>query len=84
MSGTVDTSVSGGLAWGASLNQNFVSANQTSSVAWSLIWSTLDGLEYANRGMMGAYEPWSGHFDVRIFTQAIGRCLYGSVSTDCL
>ena len=44
--GTVDTSVGGGLAWGASLNQNFVHANQTSSVAWSLIWSTLDGLEY--------------------------------------
>eukprot|EP01046_Picozoa_sp_COSAG06_P025256 COSAG06_NODE_2112_length_7564_cov_4.547354_7_plen_76_part_00 len=53
--GTVDTSVQGGLAWGASLNQNFVSANQTSSVAWSLIWSTLDGLEYSNRGMMGVF-----------------------------
>ena len=53
LAGTVDTSVAGGLAWGASLNQNFISANQTSSVAWSLIWSTLDGLEYSNRGMMG-------------------------------
>ena len=64
--GSVDTSVGGGLAWGASLNQNFVAANQTSSVAWSLIWSTLDGLEYSNRGMMGAFEPWSGHFDVSV------------------
>ena len=87
--GTVDTSITGGLAWGASLNQNFVSANQTSSVAWSLIWSTLDGLEYSNRGMMGAFEPWSGHFDVSVAVWAqaqttqfvqIGDYMYG-VST---
>lgn len=62
--GSVDTSVAGGLGWGASLNQNFVMASQSSSVAWSLIWSTLDGLEYSNRGMMGAFEPWSGHFEI--------------------
>ena len=64
--GSVDTSVGGGLAWGASLGSNFVSANQTSSVAWSLIWSTLDGLEYSNRGMMGAFQPWSGHYEISV------------------
>jgi hypothetical protein len=35
-------------------------------VAWSLIWSTLDGLEYSDRGMMAAWEPWSGHYAISV------------------
>ena len=35
-------------------------------MAWSLIWSTLDGLEYSDRGMMAAWEPWSGHYAISV------------------
>eukprot|EP01050_Picozoa_sp_SAG11_P009015 SAG11_NODE_824_length_6993_cov_1.875290_3_plen_300_part_00 len=52
-------------SWGPTLNQNFISANQTSTTSWSLIWSVPKALTpYQNRGAMMASEPWSGHYFV--------------------
>lgn len=45
--------------WGPLLNQNFISANQTSTTSWSLIWSVPEALSpYQNRGAMMASSPW--------------------------
>ena len=52
-------------SWAPALNQNFISANQTSTTSWSLIWSVPEALSpYQNRGAMMASEPWSGHYFV--------------------
>eukprot|EP00929_Paragymnodinium_shiwhaense_P008655 TRINITY_DN112614_c0_g1_i1.p1 TRINITY_DN112614_c0_g1~~TRINITY_DN112614_c0_g1_i1.p1 ORF type:complete len:1055 (-),score=243.16 TRINITY_DN112614_c0_g1_i1:106-3270(-) len=50
--------------WGRMINQNFVRMNATSSIAWSLIWSAYPNLECFGNGLLYAFEPWSGHFDV--------------------
>lgn len=51
--------------WGPTLNQNFISANQTSTTSWSLIWSVPEALSpYQNRGAMMASSPWSGNYFV--------------------
>lgn len=44
---------------------NFIRVNQTSTTAWSLIWSVPQAVSpYQNRGAMLANEPWSGHYFV--------------------
>jgi galactosylceramidase len=51
--------------WGRMINQNFVRMNATSSIAWSLIWSAYPNLECFGNGLLYAFEPWSGHYDVK-------------------
>eukprot|EP00746_Dinoflagellata_sp_MGD_P092244 gnl/MRDRNA2_/MRDRNA2_36507_c0_seq1.p1 gnl/MRDRNA2_/MRDRNA2_36507_c0~~gnl/MRDRNA2_/MRDRNA2_36507_c0_seq1.p1 ORF type:complete len:1023 (-),score=176.27 gnl/MRDRNA2_/MRDRNA2_36507_c0_seq1:99-3167(-) len=51
--------------WGRLINQNFIRLEATSSIAWSLIWSAYPNLECFGNGLMYAFEPWSGHYEVR-------------------
>lgn len=54
----------GAACWGRSLNQNFVRMNQTSTIAWSLIWSVYgNGFPYFGNGLMYAMTPWSGYYE---------------------
>ncbi|CAJ1460784.1 unnamed protein product [Effrenium voratum] len=50
--------------WGRMINQNYVRMNATSSIAWSLIWSVYPNLECFGNGLLYAFEPWSGHYEV--------------------
>eukprot|EP00435_Cladocopium_sp_Y103_P061266 s69_g22.t3 len=50
--------------WGRMINQNYVRMKATSSIAWSLIWSVYPNLECFGNGLLYAYEPWSGHYEV--------------------
>jgi galactosylceramidase len=61
----------GSLCWARSLNQNYVRANLTATIAWDLINSFYDGLPWAGVGILRAVEPWSGHYQ-------IGRLLWVS------
>jgi len=50
-------------AWATTLVSDFVGMNQTSAIAWALIWSApypdfVDG----GSGIFFAFEPWSGHY----------------------
>jgi len=39
--------------------------NQTATIAWSTIWSVYTpALPYGYNGLMSAYSPWSGNYDV--------------------
>jgi len=46
------------------INQNYVRMNATSSIAWSLVWSAYPNLECFGNGLLYAFEPWSGHFEI--------------------
>ncbi len=61
----------GSLCWARSLNQNYVRANLTATIAWDLINSFYDRLPWAGVGILRANEPWSGHYQ-------IGRLLWVS------
>eukprot|EP00438_Fugacium_kawagutii_P031317 Skav215341 [mRNA] locus=scaffold1391:271604:275822:- [translate_table: standard] len=50
--------------WGRMINQNYVRMRATSSIAWSLIWSVYPNLECFGNGLLYAFEPWSGHYEV--------------------
>lgn len=50
--------------WGRVLNTNFIRMGMTASVAWSLVWSAYPSLECYGNGLMYAYEPWSGSYEV--------------------
>ena len=61
----------GSLCWARSLNQNYVRANLTATIAWDLINSFYDRLPWQGVGILRANEPWSGHYQ-------IGRLLWVS------
>eukprot|EP00929_Paragymnodinium_shiwhaense_P033046 TRINITY_DN18221_c0_g1_i3.p1 TRINITY_DN18221_c0_g1~~TRINITY_DN18221_c0_g1_i3.p1 ORF type:complete len:638 (-),score=79.47 TRINITY_DN18221_c0_g1_i3:71-1939(-) len=50
--------------WARTLNQNFVRANMTAAISWSLIWSVYPSLICTDHGLMDAWEPWSGYYRV--------------------
>ena len=53
------------------MNQNYVRANLTATIAWDLINSFYDRLPWTGAGLLRAVEPWSGHYQ-------IGRVLWVS------
>ena len=62
-----DMSVSwdkGAACWARALNQNYVRANLTATIAWDLVDSFYDRLKFAGTGMLRAVEPWSGHYEI--------------------
>lgn len=61
----------GSLCWARALNQNYVRANMTATIAWDLINSFYDRLPWTGAGLLRAVEPWSGHYE-------IGRVLWVS------
>ncbi|XP_071090485.1 galactocerebrosidase-like isoform X1 [Haliotis cracherodii] len=50
--------------WARTLNQNYVNGNLTGCIAWALITSWYFDLPYFGHGLMNAFEPWSGHYEV--------------------
>ncbi|CAF0942938.1 unnamed protein product [Adineta ricciae] len=54
----------GSLCWARSLNQNYVRANLTATIAWDLLNSFYDGLPWTGVGILRANEPWSGHYQI--------------------
>eukprot|EP00928_Gymnodinium_smaydae_P028736 TRINITY_DN21845_c0_g3_i1.p1 TRINITY_DN21845_c0_g3~~TRINITY_DN21845_c0_g3_i1.p1 ORF type:complete len:900 (-),score=115.96 TRINITY_DN21845_c0_g3_i1:138-2837(-) len=50
--------------WGRMLNSNYVRMNMTSTISWSLLWSVYPNLDCFGNGLMYAFEPWSGHYEV--------------------
>ncbi len=54
----------GAKCWARELNQNYVRANLTSTIAWDLINSFYDNLEFAGAGLLRAVQPWSGFYQV--------------------
>ena len=53
-------------------SQNWVILNSTSTISWSTIWSVYPEDSYYGNGLMYAYTPWSGHYEVNdaIWTSA--------------
>jgi galactosylceramidase len=54
----------GALCWARALNENYVRANLTATIAWSLIASFYDSLPFGGTGLLHAVEPWSGFYEV--------------------
>jgi galactosylceramidase len=50
--------------WARELNQNYVRANLTATIAWDLVNSFYDNLEFAGAGLLRAVEPWSGFYQI--------------------
>jgi galactosylceramidase len=50
--------------WARELNQNYVRANLTATIAWAIIDSFYDRLDWAGTGVMRAAEPWSGSYQI--------------------
>ena len=46
------------------LNQGYVTANQTSTLIWTPLYSWYSFICYAGKGLIVANEPWSGHYEV--------------------
>ena len=61
----------GAECWARELNENYVRANLTATIAWDLVDSFYDRLEFAGTGILRAVEPWSGHYQ-------IGRALWAA------
>jgi galactosylceramidase len=54
----------GALCWARALNQNYVRANLTATIAWDLVNSFYDRLDWAGVGILRAVEPWSGFYQI--------------------
>ncbi len=50
--------------WAREINQNYVRANLTSTIAWDLIDSFYDNLKFAGAGLLRAVQPWSEFYQV--------------------
>lgn len=50
--------------WARALNQNYVRANLTATIAWAIIDSFYDRLIFAGTGILRAVEPWSGYYEI--------------------
>ncbi|XP_046548398.1 galactocerebrosidase-like isoform X2 [Haliotis rubra] len=50
--------------WARTLNQGYVNGNLTGTIAWAMITSWYFDLPYFGHGLMNAFEPWSGHYEV--------------------
>ena len=50
--------------WARELNQNYVRANLTTTIAWDLINSFYDNLEFAGAGLLRAVQPWADYYQV--------------------
>jgi galactosylceramidase len=50
--------------WARELNQNYVRANLTATIAWALLASFYDNLAFGGTGMLHAVEPWSGFYQI--------------------
>jgi galactosylceramidase len=50
--------------WARELNQDYVRANLTSTIAWATINSFYDGIDWSGTGIMRAVEPWSGYYQI--------------------
>ena len=61
MSVTWDT---GAQCWARVVNENYVRANLTATIAWSLIASFYDQLAFGGTGLLHAVEPWSGYYEI--------------------
>ena len=62
-----DMSVSwdtGAQCWARALNENYVRANLTATIAWALIASYYDNLPLGGTGLLHAVEPWSGYYEI--------------------
>jgi galactosylceramidase len=54
----------GAACWARELNQNYVRANLTATIAWDLVNSFYDRLEFSGTGLLRAVEPWSGFYQI--------------------
>ena len=61
----------GAECWARELNENYVRANLTATIAWDLVDSFYDRLKFAGTGVLRAVEPWSGFYQ-------IGRVLWAA------
>ena len=50
--------------WAREINQNYVRANLTSTIAWDLINAFYDNLEFAGAGLLRAVQPWSNYYQI--------------------
>lgn len=50
--------------WARELNQNYVRANLTTTIAWDLINSFYDHLEFEGAGLLRAVQPWADYYQV--------------------
>ena len=54
----------GARCWARELNQNYVRANLTATIAWDLVNSFYDSLLFEGTGLLRAVQPWSGFYEV--------------------
>lgn len=54
----------GAQCWVRALNENYVRANLSATIAWALIASFYNDLVFGGTGVMRAVEPWSGFYEI--------------------